>query len=209
VISGIVGPVWLSTEQCSLYWTNSVQTVHIDVLLSFLLHVQRGPKVTSRVARSARQVRATFVSDSRMWRASGVNLAHMPRKCLRVNFVCDVSPSCSPRIMQMLRAPPARGVRNTVCYSVPWYKGNLDGNTTRRSHKLPIFGHDAHFSIVTHSFLYFQRWRSWRFIWWQCWSCRLPWLPVSRAMNVHGQLLGICLAGSMSLCAPGEMAVGC
>jgi hypothetical protein len=43
--------------------------------------LQRGPKihVASHVAR---QVRATFASDSRMWRAaSGVNLAHMSCKC--------------------------------------------------------------------------------------------------------------------------------
>jgi hypothetical protein len=69
----------------------------------------------------AQHVHATFASDSRMWRASSVNLAHMLRKC--------ASCTCSPRIMRMLRTRSAQqgmllldpsvvlGIRLGVCAS--------------------------------------------------------------------------------------------
>jgi hypothetical protein len=54
----------------------------------------------------ARQVRATFASDSRLWRESGVNLAHMSRKCYAQTSrtMCVMLPAF---IMQMLRAHSA------------------------------------------------------------------------------------------------------
>jgi hypothetical protein len=60
-------------------------------------------------------VHVIFASDSRMWRASGVNLAHMSGKCYaqNVHTMCVMSPAY---IMQMLRAPAARGAGNKGCY---------------------------------------------------------------------------------------------
>jgi hypothetical protein len=52
------------------------------------VNIQSRPKVTYLVAR---QVRATFASDSRMWRASGVNLAHSVAQTLRARCAYDAS----------------------------------------------------------------------------------------------------------------------
>jgi hypothetical protein len=59
------------------------------------VEIQRDPKVTYLVARSSR---ASFVSDSRMTRIRRESGAYVTR------------------IMQMLRAPVARGARNQGCY---------------------------------------------------------------------------------------------
>jgi hypothetical protein len=71
----------------------------------FIWKVQRGPKVTSLVAR---QAHATFASDSRMWHASGVNLAHVTQKLLAklaydVRHVARVSWKCCAHLPRATR----------------------------------------------------------------------------------------------------------
>jgi hypothetical protein len=89
----------------------------IHCVSNYRRSIQRGPKLTSLVARSAQQGRATFASDWRiMARASGVNLVWriMSRKCYAQNSrtMCVMWPAY---IMQMLRAPAARGACNKGC----------------------------------------------------------------------------------------------
>jgi hypothetical protein len=77
------------------------------------------------LARVVRVVRATFASDSRMWRASGENPAWIWR-IFHANVtrnICVRSASCSSRIMQMLRAPAAQGMLllDPSVYVVPLY----------------------------------------------------------------------------------------
>jgi hypothetical protein len=62
----------------------------------------------------ARQVRATFASDSRMTRASGVNLAtESIWRMLRAKFAYDVR-HVPAYIMQMLRARLPRATRDVT-----------------------------------------------------------------------------------------------
>jgi hypothetical protein len=72
--------------------------------------IQRSLKVTSLVARASRGRGTQHLRRNRGARVLIVCHANVTRK------MCVRCASCSPRIMQILRAPAARGARNKGCY---------------------------------------------------------------------------------------------
>jgi hypothetical protein len=102
-------------------------------------HLQSGPKVTSLVTRSPRDrcvqhLRRIRGCDARIRREFGACPANVTRDARH-----------SPRIMQTLRSPAARGARNKGCYFwTPLYSQSLDrhqATTTAVIHRVKTCSH--------------------------------------------------------------------